>query len=155
MGRVLLGAGLMAAYLVTQGIVILYKGNIRGIGVYFGKPPRSGARQPAVKVVPVAAMHILPGAAVFALLIRVAVGYHLTLSEAAQHLWAVWQPLLFVLSFLLPGIYGLIRPSRVLDMLRDTYPDIPEDYLFGRVIVRIIAAGFCFISLAISFAVVS
>jgi hypothetical protein len=40
-------------------------------------------------------------------------------------------------------------------MLRDTYPDIPEDYLFGRVIVRIIAAGFCFISLAISFAVVS
>jgi len=140
--------------MVAQGIVILYKGNTRGIGVYLGKPPRL-ARQPAVKLVPVAAMHVIPGALVFALLTAVAKGYHLTFSEAAQHLWAVWQPLLFALFFLSYGLYALVRPSGVLDMLRSTNPDVPEDYPFGRAIVRIAAAASCLAGLFLLFVIVS
>jgi hypothetical protein len=40
MGRVLLGAGFTAIFLVTQDILILRTESIRGIYAYFGTAPR-------------------------------------------------------------------------------------------------------------------
>jgi hypothetical protein len=102
-----------------------------------------------------AAIHIVPGIAVLALLVMAGLKHHLTVSEAVKHLRAAWSGLLFVLVFAGGGVYALVRPSGMLGWARSAYPDIPEDDPFGLVLVRVIGAGLCLMGLVVLFAVVS
>jgi hypothetical protein len=100
-------------------------------------------------------MYIVSGTAIIALIMAVGLRSGLTVSGAVQHLWAVKVNLLFVVLFLVSGVYFLIRPSTMLDWARHAEPDIPEDASAGFVIVRLIAAGFCAMALFVLFALVS
>ncbi len=153
MGRVLLGAGLTAIFLVTQGILILRTGSVRGIRAFFGAAPRR--KLSPLNLLLVAGMHIVPGTAVLTLIVLVGLRSGLTVSGALQRLWAVNVNLLFAVVFLVSGVYFLIRPSTMLNWARTAEPDIPEDASAGFVIVRLIAAVFCFMGLFVLFALVS
>ena len=155
MGRVLLGAGLTAAYFVVQGILILCSGSAGGIGAYFPKAPRPVPRARPVIILPMGTIHIVLGLAVFAFLIMVGLKHHLTISEAAQRLWSVRWGLFFALLALGGGVYALVRPSGMLGWARNLSPEIPEDLPVGLLIVRVNGAGLCFMGLAILFVIVS
>jgi len=141
MGRVLLGAGLTAIYLLAQGILILRTGRVNGIGAYFGKPSRSESKPAFGMVLFSAAMHIVPAFAVFTLLVMVGLKHHLTMSEVAEHLRAAGQNILFALFLMGPGIYAIVRPSGALGWARTAQPEIPADDPWYLLSVRVIGAA--------------
>jgi len=111
-GRVYLGASLTAAYLLIRGMLILRTGSARGVRAYMGEPQRAASKPAFRMVLFTAAIHIIPGVIVVALLAVVGVKHHLTLSEVAQHLGADGQLLLFTLLILGGAIYAIAYASR-------------------------------------------
>ena len=144
-----------AIFLVMQGILILCTGSLRRIGAYFGTPPRPGLKLPRLSLWVTGGFYIVTGVAVLALILLVGLRSGLTVSEAAQRVWAANINILFVLLFLVPGVYALIRPRELLIWLGRSNPEIPHDNPFVLFIARLIGAGFCLMALFVLFALVS
>jgi len=136
-------------------MLILRTGSARGVRAYMGEPQRAASKPAFRMVLFTAAIHIIPGVIVVALLAVVGVKHHLTLSEVAQHLGADGQLLLFTLLILGGAIYALVRPSGMLGWARSAHPEIPLDDPGALMVVRLIGAVGCFIGLILLFSLVS
>jgi hypothetical protein len=151
-GRVLLGIGLTASFLIAQGVFILKTGRLFGRS---GDRAGSATRLTARMRVFYATLYIGSGGAAAAVLATVAVKHHLTVATVMDGLRGVFVDLLFALSFIGVGIWSIVYPSGLLGWARRAHPDATENSPAALVIARVVGAGLCAMGVVLLFAVVA